>query len=117
MKEFLIHAHYNVMDYSTSDEAYEYLKKGRTDLILCDISLETSTMNGFLFYERIRELRHLHQVPFVFITGLNDAVLIRAGKEMGVDDFLVKPIHHDILLATIRGKIKRYEQMKPLAGL
>jgi CheY-like chemotaxis protein len=117
MKDILVQAQYDVKDYSTSDEAYEFLKKGKTDCILCDISLETSTMNGFLFYERIRELRHLQQVPFIFITGLNDVVLMRAGKEMGVDDFLVKPLHRENLLATIRGRIKRYEQMRLLSGL
>jgi PleD family two-component response regulator len=117
MKDILIQAQYDVKEYSTSDEAYEYLTKEKADCILCDISLETSTMNGFLFYERIRELRHLHQVPFIFITGLNDVVLMRAGKEMGVDDFLVKPVHRENLMATIRGRIKRYEQMRLLSGL
>ena len=117
MKATLIQAKYDVATFNTSDGAYEYLKKESTDIILCDISLETSTMNGFLFYERTRELRHLQQVPFVFITGLDDAVLMRAGKEIGVDDFLVKPIHRENLLATIRGKIKRYEQLRILSGL
>ena len=117
MKEILTQAHYQVMDFSTSDGAYDFLKKEKADCILCDISLETSTMNGFLFYEKVRELRHLQQVPFIFITGLNDVVLMRAGKEMGVDDFLVKPIHRENLLATIRGRIKRYEQMQLLSGL
>jgi CheY-like chemotaxis protein len=117
MKEMLTHAHYQVMDFATSDDAYAFLKNEKADCILCDISLETSSMNGFLFYEKIRELRHLQQVPFIFITGLNDVVLMRAGKEMGVDDFLFKPIHRENLLATLRGRIKRYEQMKLLSGL
>lgn len=115
MKEMLIQAKYEVAGFITSDDAYEFLKKESVDLILCDISLETSTMNGFLFYERTRGLHHLQQVPFVFLTGLNDAVLMRAGKEIGVDDFLVKPIHRENLLATIRGRIKRYEQLKHLS--
>ena len=59
----------------------------------------------------MRELRHLQQVPFVFISGLDDEVLMRRGKEIGVDDFLVKPIHRENLLATVQGKIKRYEQL------
>ena len=117
MKATLVQEKYNVADFSTSDDAYKYFMKEGVDLILSDISLETSTMNGFLFYEKIRELRHLQQVPFVFMTGLNDAVLMRAGKEIGVDDFLVKPIHRENLLATIRGKIKRYEQLRILSGL
>lgn len=117
MMEMLVQEKYLVEEFVTSDDAYEFLKKKKADLILCDISLDTSSMNGFLFYEKIRELFHLQQVPFVFITGLNDIVLIRAGKEMGVDDFLIKPIRRENLLATIRGRIKRYEQMKLISGL
>jgi PleD family two-component response regulator len=117
MKETLVLAKYDVVSFSTSDDAYEFLKKAGVDLILCDVSLETSTMNGFLFYEKTRDLQHLQRVPFVFITGLNDDVLMRAGKEIGVDDFLVKPIHRENLLATVRGKIKRYEQLKLFPGV
>jgi len=116
MKETLVQAKYDVVRFSTSDDAYDFLKREGVDLILCDISLETSSMNGFLFYERTRELHHMQQVPFVFITGLNDDVLLRAGKEIGVDDFLIKPIHRENLLATVRGKIRRFEQLKPSAG-
>jgi len=117
MREILTQAHYQVVDFSTSDDAYIFLQNETADCILCDISLDNSTMNGFLFYEKTRELHHLQQVPFIFITGLNDVVLMRAGKEMGVDDFLVKPIHSENLLATIRGRIRRYEQMRLMTGL
>jgi PleD family two-component response regulator len=117
MQELLTLADYEVKNFHTSDAAYEFLKQDRIDLVLCDINLETSSMNGFLFYERVRELPHLQQVPFVFITGLDDPVLMRAGKEMGADDFLVKPVLRENLLATIRGRIKRYEQIRLLSGL
>jgi CheY-like chemotaxis protein len=115
--EILSLAQYAVKAYTTSDEAYDSLKKENADLILCDINLETSTMNGFVFYERVRETPQLKQLPFIFITGLNDALLIRTAKEMGVDDFLIKPIRRENLLATIHGRLKRYEEMKILAGM
>jgi len=47
MKATLFKQNYAVAIFSTSDEAYEYLKKRSTDIILCDISLETSTMERF----------------------------------------------------------------------
>jgi CheY-like chemotaxis protein len=112
LKETLLQAKYDVAGFRTSDEALEFFLQASVDLVLCDINLETSTMNGFLFYEKTREIPHMQQVPFIVITGLADDVLIRAGKEIGVDDFLVKPIHREDLLASVHGKIKRYEQLK-----
>jgi PleD family two-component response regulator len=68
-------------------------------------------MDGFTFYEKLRELNHLKHIPFAFLTGLNDNVLIRAGKELGVDDFLFKPIAPEDLILAIRGRLKRFEQL------
>ena len=44
------------------EKIVHFLKKEKTDCILCDISLETSTMNGFSFYEKIYFV-----VQYVFI--------------------------------------------------
>ncbi|MBI3005641.1 MAG: response regulator [Ignavibacteriales bacterium] len=103
---------YYVDAFTTSDEAYRHLREHVPDLILCDINLETSTMGGFTFFEKVRELDQLSEVPFIFLSGLTDEVLIRTGKELGVDDYLTKPISEKALLATIKGKIKRFGQLK-----
>ena len=102
---------YEVTALTTSDDAYTLLKKWKPGLILCDVNLETSTMGGFSFYERIRQLEHLRQVPFIFLTGLSDEVLIRTGKELGVDDYLTKPISEQNLVAAIKGKLKRFSEL------
>ncbi len=104
---------FDVQAFSTSDEAYALLKKAwMPDLILCDINLESSTMGGFTFYEKVREMEDLADVPFVFLSGLTDEVLVRTGKELGVDDYLTKPISDQNLMATIKGKLKRFKQLK-----
>ena len=99
---------FEVISLTTSDEAFILLQKWAPGLILCDVNLETSTMGGFSFYESIRTLEHLNKVPFVFLTGLNDRVIKRTGKEMGVDDYLTKPITEEDLIATVKGKLKRF---------
>jgi CheY-like chemotaxis protein len=103
---------FDVTALSTSDEAYALLRKLTPDLILCDINLETSTMGGFTFYERVQELKHLQNIPFIFLTGLTDEALVRTGKELGVDDYLMKPISEQTLLSTLRGKLKRFRQLR-----
>jgi DNA-binding response OmpR family regulator len=103
---------FDVTALSTSDEAYALLRKFVPDLILCDINLETSTMGGFTFYEKVQELKNVQSIPFVFLSGLTDEVLVRTGKELGVDDYLMKPISEQTLVSTLRGKLKRFKQLK-----
>jgi DNA-binding response OmpR family regulator len=98
----------------TSDEAYSLLRKFIPDLILCDINLETSTMGGFTFYEKVQEIKNVQHVPFIFLTGLTDEALVRTGKELGVDDYLMKPISEQTLVSTLRGKLKRFRQLKKI---
>ncbi|MBF8248249.1 MAG: response regulator [Bacteroidetes bacterium] len=111
-KEAIEEGGYTVEAFSTSDEAYKHLGEHIPDLIICDINLETSTMGGFTFFEKIREINELAEVPFIFLTGLTDEVLVRTGKELGVDDYLTKPISEKALLSTIKGKIKRFQELK-----
>jgi DNA-binding response OmpR family regulator len=100
-----------VISLATSDEALLLLQKLTPGLILCDVMLDTSTIGGFSFYESIRKLKHLNKVPFIFLTGLNDRVIMRTGKEMGVDDYLTKPITEEDLVAIIKGKLKRFAML------
>jgi CheY-like chemotaxis protein len=105
---------FDVTALPTSDEAYALLRKFVPDLILCDINLETSTMGGFTFYEKVQELKSVQSIPFVFLTGLTDEALVRTGKELGVDDYLMKPISEQTLVSTLRGILKRFKQLNKI---
>ena len=111
VSDILREASYSVRTFTTSDDAFRYLKENTPDMIISDINLETSTMGGFTFYEKVREMDHLQNVPFIFLSGLTDEVLIRTGKELGVDDYLTKPFSDETLLATIKGKLKRFKKL------
>jgi CheY-like chemotaxis protein len=108
----LIDAGFITTPVTTSDEAYAYLKECSPDLILCDVNLETSTMGGFAFYEKVREFERLRDTPFIFLSALTDEALVRTGKELGVDDYLSKPVSEETLVATIKGKLRRYHELK-----
>jgi CheY-like chemotaxis protein len=102
---------YRVSLFQTSDKAFDALRTCRPRLILSDVDLVNSTMGGFTLFEKTLTFKHLADVPFVFITGLADDVIIQKGKELGVDDYLLKPISEAELLATVKGKLKRYAQV------
>jgi CheY-like chemotaxis protein len=103
---FVVHA------FNTSDEALGGLKRDTPDLIISDINLETSTIGGFSFYEKVRQLHHLSLVPFIFLSGMTDEGMVRYGKGLGADDYITKPFSGDMLVDTVKGKLKRYKQMK-----
>ncbi len=112
MAELLQDDGYSVAPYSMAEDALAYLAANEPDLVICDVNLETSEYGGFTFYEKMREIERLHDVPFLFLSGLKDNKMVLAGKELGADDYLTKPVEPETLQAVVRGKIKRYRQIR-----
>jgi CheY-like chemotaxis protein len=84
------------------------------DLILSDIIMPI--MDGYTFYERTRSNPYLNHIPFIFLTAKADSSDIRRGRELGVDDYLIKPTQPDDLRASVRGKLRRVSQRRALAA-
>jgi CheY-like chemotaxis protein len=112
LAELLEDNRFSTKTFTKSEEALEYLKENSPDLIICDVNLETSTFGGFTLHEKMRKMDHLRDVPFIFLSGLNDTAIVLAGKELGADDYLTKPVEPEALLAVVKGKLKRYRQIK-----
>ncbi|HOT93295.1 MAG TPA: response regulator transcription factor [Anaerolineae bacterium] len=83
-------------------------------LILADIAMPR--MNGYQLYERVRENPEWTLIPFLFLTGRGMDSDIRYAKELGADDYLVKPVEPEDLLVAVRGKLKRARQLAQLRG-
>ncbi|MDP1677081.1 MAG: ATP-binding protein [Bacteroidota bacterium] len=91
------------------DKGIEHLNVTTPDLIISDITMPGK--NGFDFFAHVRTLPHLQHVPFLFLTAHSDPESILVGKEIGSDDYLTKPVDFHLLLSTIRGKLKRKDQL------
>ncbi|NYT84992.1 response regulator [Pollutimonas harenae] len=88
------------------DEALDQLRTIRPDLILCDISMPG--MDGFGLLRAVQEMMPDYAgIPFVFLTALSDPREVVEGKRLGADDYLVKPIDYDLLLATIQARLRQ----------
>ncbi len=96
---------YEVIPACDGREALEILQTQRPDLILCDVMMPG--MNGAELLEHIRaEMPDLAGIPFVFLTAKATREDIIAGKELGVDDYLTKPIDFGLLHATIGSRLR-----------
>jgi two-component system response regulator VanR len=105
-------AGYTVLAVSDGIDALEVLRSQRVDLILADIAMRH--MNGYQFYQQVRENHDWVAIPFLFLTARAMDSDIRYGKELGVDDYLTKPIQPEDLLAAVQGKLRRTQQLAAL---
>lgn len=111
LQEAIERGGYEAIGVGTAEEALVLLHRLTPDAIICDVNLETSRIGGFTLFEKIQAIEPLRRVPFMFLTGLHDDVLLRTGKELGADDYLRKPITEADLLSVLRGKIRRYRRL------
>lgn len=111
ISEELEEAGYQVLAASNGRRALALLKNHHPDLILCDISMPG--MNGFELLEALqsRGLEYA-DTPFVFLTALSDPQQVVRGKQLGADDYLVKPIDYDLLLATVAARLRQVERLQ-----
>lgn len=56
-----------------------------------------------------REIRRMHDVPIIMVTGKNDVIDRIVGLEVGADDYLPKPFHVREVLARVRSVLRRVE--------
>lgn len=83
-------------------EAAEYLKPS---VVILDVVLDDA--DGFDVFRRLRERPDLHDVPFLFLTGVDDDRFALAAYEIGAADYVTKPVNPDVLVAKVRRMLER----------
>jgi len=81
-------------------EALAKMEKTTPDLVLSDIIMPE--LDGYGLFEIIRSRAEWVSIPFLFLTARRERQYVLAGKRLGVDDYLLKPITPDDLLTAIR---------------
>ena len=89
-------------------DALQLLNRHPVDLILTDIAMPG--MNGYQLFTRVAQSPHWAHIPFIFLSARDMDNDIQFGKELGVDDYLLKPVESADLLASVRGKLKRAQR-------
>ena len=110
ISELLIHSNYNVMTAQNGHEALKILDFWTPDLIISDIMMPI--MDGNLFYDIVKDTNTINQIPFIFLTAMNDEEEKEKCILNGVDHFVAKPFKIENLLKIINTKIDRFEKIK-----
>lgn len=82
---------------------------GEYDLSLAVIDLKLRGESGLTLAQQIRQL---HDLPIVMLTGVGDEIDKIIGLETGADDYVMKPFNPRELVARIRAVLRRYEHAR-----
>jgi two-component system cell cycle response regulator len=101
----MLSAEHNVDVESDPAEALFHAAEGNYDLLI--VSLGLKDFDGLRLCSQIRSLERTRNVPILAVAEAdNNARLVR-GLEIGVNDYLIRPIDKNEMLARVRTQIKK----------
>jgi len=103
---------YSVLTRLSPTDGLKLLETTNVDLIISDVMFSGTEGDGFSFFEKVQKVPHLKKVPFILMSGLHESFFVRTGIQLGVDDYLTKPVDPDMLAAVVEGKLKKYRSLK-----
>lgn len=116
--EELTAAGYDVRGATSMVGALEVLDGFIPDLVLCDVMLgDDGHADGYALHQHIRqERKDLAATPFILLTALDQRKDLLQAKQQGIDDYLVKPVDYDLLLATIGTRLASVGRVQGIHG-
>ncbi len=99
-KQILEKAGYQVETADTGKVALEKLRKGKFNVSLIDVRLPD--MDGT---ELLQKMAGNSEIIKIVITGFSTVEVGKKAADYGADDFLVKPVKPEELIATVRERL------------
>ena len=96
---------YQIKLANDGEDAISRSRQERIDVILLDLLLPGK--DGFEVCRILKEMEHTQNIQIVAITGLSDLDSKLKGIELGVDDYLTKPVNMHVLRTRIKSLVKK----------
>ncbi len=110
LREMLTFEGFMVLTAANGLEALHQMKTASPDLILSDISMPE--MDGYAFLDAVRARQEWITIPFIFLTARGAKEDMLAGKNLGAEDYLVKPLNREELVTAVRSRLARSRQIQ-----
>jgi putative nucleotidyltransferase with HDIG domain len=110
LEEMLTLDGYAVLSAANGREALKQMETVRPDLILSDIAMPE--MDGYSFFREVRSHPEWLAIPFLFLTARSDKEDILTGKDLGAEDYLIKPLNYQELVTAVRSRLSRSRQLR-----
>lgn len=96
---------YRVISAQNGEDALRLLAERKPDVILSDIMMPRMTGYDLLRHTRTEE--DLRTIPFIFLTARSASDDQRLAKQIGIEDYLVKPVEPEDLLLAVENALRR----------
>ncbi|MDE6221666.1 MAG: response regulator transcription factor, partial [Lachnospiraceae bacterium] len=87
----------------SAKEAYDEIYNNLYEMIISDIMMPE--IDGFEFARTVRNINRT--IPILFMSAKDDLPSKQKGFQLGIDDYMVKPIELDELLLRVRALLRR----------
>lgn len=81
------------------------------------VDVEMPIMDGFEFVRKVKENSKYKNIPLIFVTSLSEKEEMEKGLELGVYDYIIKPVEKNMVYLKIRNAINFYENSIELEKL
>lgn len=86
-----------------ANDAYDEMYNNLYELIISDIMMPG--IDGFEFAQTVRQVNK--RIPILFMSAKDDLPSKQRGFQLGIDDYMVKPVLLDELLMRVRALLRR----------
>ena len=100
---------FSVFTAPNGQQALDEMAARKPDLILSDIAMPV--MDGYVFFHKVRNQPEWVSIPFIFLTARGEHEDILKGKDLGVEDYLVKPVTREDLVTVVNSRLERSHQL------
>lgn len=106
----MLSAQYEVISFSSADDALAAFPEDRPDLIISDLVMPE--MDGICLRRALAGIEGGNDTPFIFLSGNDPAEHEAYISQLGVDDFLCKPVTQDRLCNVVSRLLHRSQQVR-----
>ncbi len=94
---------------SNGYEGLMQTKNDKPDLIISDIMMPV--LNGYQLVNEIKKCPETKSIPVIFLSAKAQLEDIRSGMNLGVEDYITKPIHPNDLLSAVNMNLDKQKKM------
>ena len=107
LADIFIDEGYAVLKAAHSEQALSLIKTNKVDLIVLDIWLDNSDMDGMQILKHLKTRDHFKTIPVLMISGHGNVEIAVNAMKVGAFDFIEKPFKIDHILLTVQRALEQ----------